>query len=352
MNSCRTMKYLTSSLNWYSFLADANEHLTDFRVQRNTDAYNVADLADWGQVNKPNGLIIAENNFNEFVTRIKRDANFKPSLSKFDELNEMIEITLKSPPKYECAGDVMTIKGNYVKSSDIRPIECSMDLNFKVSKIQVFVTDTFYVDGNLDLSNYKEVELNIFAPTWNILELSTFYLNGIDGEEHPKLEVNGTAGRVGNPGKNSGNFFGLANEVINNDLLTVEQIGGKGGDGQNGTGNSNVIVYFNKTEYKCIFVPLFISPERMKKNLINFIRNESGVHEVDSLDPEQFDGVNRLNPFMDGYKYNFRLHPSNCCGSTGIGGSGKQLFYFIWKKISLKKRNFSRHKRKQNFFIE
>lgn len=80
--------------------------------------------------------------------------------------------------------------------------------------IHIYAADTFYVDSDLYLNKTIDVELNVFAPKWNIHQAATFYLNGVDGGLHPLLNVAGLPGKAGILGTHAGNFFGIANEMM------------------------------------------------------------------------------------------------------------------------------------------
>lgn len=213
--------------DWYAFLTQTYDQLIDFKVQRSVNTF------------KTNG---------EYESLIASAVHYSPNEAQMTEFQTMVDTILK-PPQYECKGDVLNIKGNIVRSSDIKTDSCSSP--DKVTKINVFVVHTFYVDGDLNLSPLNEVELHILAHTWNIRQKSVFNLSGKSGKEHEPLKTVETAGKHGNPGENSGNFFGWATEVINGDLLTVELNGGSGSNGQDGTGNVDRFVDFKETIEYC-----------------------------------------------------------------------------------------------------
>lgn len=110
-NSSLTSNYQSAAHKWYSFLEYIYEFFTDFKVQRNVAAYNVANLSHWGELNKPQGLEITENNFDEFARRFPMISGYKPTTLELNDLNEIINVALKSPVQYECNGDTMAIKG-------------------------------------------------------------------------------------------------------------------------------------------------------------------------------------------------------------------------------------------------
>lgn len=113
-NSTRTIDYITMEHNWYSFLEQVFEYFTRYDVQKDVSAYNVADLSDWGLLNRPQGLQIDATNFNEFVSLFQRNTELTQTPSRLEELNGIIEITLKSPPQYDCKGSMMRITGHFV----------------------------------------------------------------------------------------------------------------------------------------------------------------------------------------------------------------------------------------------
>lgn len=109
--SPRAIQYQTTNYNWYSFLVQTIQLLASYDVQKMVNAYNVANLSDWGQLHKPQGLLIDKHNFDEFVKRVRCDAVFEPIESKFNELNEILNTTLKSPLQFDCNEEKMMVKG-------------------------------------------------------------------------------------------------------------------------------------------------------------------------------------------------------------------------------------------------
>lgn len=313
--SSNVTEFLTSTHEWYAFLADTFKFLGSYEIQKNVSPYNVADLSNWGQLNKPQGLWVDENNFGDFTKRIARGADFESTPSRLVELNEIIDATLKSPTQIECNGQVMTIQGFFLKSSDIQLSKCSNGND--VTVLNVYVVDTFYVDGDLYLNKTKEVQLNIFATTWHILQESTFYLNGIDGKLHPPLTSNGKAGKPGNHGTNAGHFFGLTYEVINGNLLRVELNGGNGGNGQDGTGNPDVDVIFNGYNNKRVGVPIAHCKEAYLTDMQRLGYNAELLTSRIELKCKTAFLIQK------NFCHKFRLYSDRCCGSTGTGGVGK-----------------------------
>lgn len=221
-------QYPLEMYDWYAFLISTFDTLIDFKVQSSVKTFMV------------NG---------GFSTIVANSAKYTPTEAQMKEFQTMTDAILK-PPVYECNDNVLNIKGNIVRSSDIKTDSCpSFD---KVKKINVYVVHTFYVDGDLDLSALNEIELHILAHTFDVRQKSVFNLNGRNGEWQEKPKSKGTAGKSGNPGHNSGNFFGWANDVINGDSLTVTLNGGNGGNGQDGTGSDNIQAEFKQIDDECV----------------------------------------------------------------------------------------------------
>lgn len=229
-----TLDYIRREHDWSKFLVRVYEFFVEYEVQKDVTLYNVKQLEDWKKPKKIQGLNITEHNLQTFAKQFSSDEHIEVTDSKLNELNEIIKFTLQSTLTVECIADTLTIKGNFVKSSDIPNAKCSSS----VSKIRVFAAVTFFVDSNLRMDK----ELDILANKWVVLDAFTFYLNGEDGEAMAKPDLPGTPGLPGNVGANGKNFFGFANAIIDGNLLTINTSGGNGGTGQDGTKNLDEIV--------------------------------------------------------------------------------------------------------------
>ena len=237
-----------------------------------------------------------------------------------DDLNAIVDVTLKSPTQFECPDNILTIKGHFVKSSDIQISKCqSSDY---LQQICVFATHTFYVDTDLYL-RLSDIELHILANKWHILGNSTFNLNGHDGSPLPPLESPATAGEPGNHGINAGNFFGIANEIVNGNHLTVQLKGGNGGNGQDGTGSPDVEATFRSERIQQVRTADDINKQSFKDRILEHIGQRSNgiVSFCNSDNNKRFDfGVS-----LEDARFNYEIMPTETCGPSGIGGSGKEL---------------------------
>lgn len=304
--SSEVTEFLRTEHNWYLLLVKIYEYLASYEVQRSVSIYNVANLADWKKWNRPQGLTIDASNFDQFLKLVSDSNAFTQTPQKLKELNEIINITLKASPQYECYEDTMTIKAFFFKSSDIQTSKCPSNL---IAKINVFVVNTFFVDSDVNLNGYKE--LKIYADKWEIQRPVTFNLNGIDGKRKRGADHSVKAGEPGNAGSNAGNFFGLSNKIVNGELLTVNLNGGNGGVGQNGAGSLDEYPIYETKEgqsYRCL----------EKKCFSDWSKRQGFSGEFVSI--EGSDKYPRLK---------FIVHAERCCGKTGLKGPGKSKMRFF-----------------------
>lgn len=182
------LNYPCAMYDWYTFLIETYSALSDYEVQKDKNAFPIANLYT-------NATI------------------YSPTVIQTKELKEVIHAAVESPILVQCVDGVMIVKGNFVKSSDIKLTKCP---SLKV--IKVFVVDTFFVDSDLNFDHLNEVVLYVYAPTWDIIKESTFNLNGLNGEWLAPPQISGTAGKPGKPGQNGGSFFGWAMNIINVDF--------------------------------------------------------------------------------------------------------------------------------------
>lgn len=301
--SSNAISYQQSMHDWYSFLSESYRHFGAYDIQN--------DSIEMPPIN--------EHNFKAMAKKVRQNANFVPTESKIKELNEVINMTHNR--EYRCENEMLTIKGTFVKSSDIEKALIRLCPSVDaITKIKVFVLDTFYVNSNLYLNKSNEVELQIMARTWDIRIDATFYLNGIHGELQPVQPMGneGHPGKCGKPGTNAGNFVGYAHEIVNGNRLSIELNGGNGGNGQDGTGTSDVYVAFDEVDNS----DWTNSNERADYYYWDFFRKKGFPHS---------ELIYSFSYYQRPMKYNiyqtFELYPDRCCSAsmTGAGGYGKSL---------------------------
>lgn len=108
--------------------------------------------------------------------------------------------------------------------------------------IEIFATDKIIIDDDYN-SLGDDITFIVAAPTIEVIDERKINLRGRDGGSHerqnayngnPNGNRNGNNGLAGLPGGPGSHFFGIAQNVINFDHLTVRVQGGNGGPGQNG----------------------------------------------------------------------------------------------------------------------
>ncbi|XP_037039435.1 uncharacterized protein LOC119076658 [Bradysia coprophila] len=297
--SSNAIDYQVSTYDWYLFLEETYRYFSEH------------DISSRASIN--------ETNFGTITKRIRRNADFESTPAKIIEINKIINITMKSPASYKCDGEILTITGRFIRSSDIRDAlvtKCSTLEDLKM--VKVFVLDTFYVDSDLYLNKTKEIELQVMAPRWNIQKYAKFHLNGNNGESYDQPAKEASGGMHGEPGLNGGNFFGWANVIINSERLFVDVSGGRGANGQDGTGSPDSTVEFDETGFSdsgtaggrgtpSEYYHRYFRRHGYHPRLLNSTGDVTSFHFFTI-------GLN--------VTHRFALHPPRCCGPTGAGGKG------------------------------
>lgn len=234
-----TKKRATDESNWYSFISYLYDFFSSFEAQQNKGAYNVRDVNDWGKKNRPQGLYIHANNFDDFVQKHSGYSQLIKGIDRtperFRDINDIIRTTLQIPIEIDCRGDAMVVKGPFVILTAINVSECS-----SYSRIHVIATNKIFFDYTRKFHNLTE--FIVIANRWIVNQNLTVDLSGADATAlHPK-NVKGTyeraagvAGKPGLPGRNGASFFGYAKEIVNGEGLVLNLSGGKGGRGQDGS---------------------------------------------------------------------------------------------------------------------
>lgn len=321
-----TFDYIRLEHNWSKFLVNVYDFLVGYEVQKDVTLYNVRELKDWKIRYKPQGLYINEENLKEFVNQLKFyiELNIDGMAHHLNEINEIIKFALQTPPSIKCNDDTLTIRGNFLKSSNIQKVK---DLS-NVSKIKVFVAGTFFVDSNLRLSQHLE----ILAHKWEILNEFTFYLNGENGEAIRPPGNLGTPGRPGNIGSNGKNFFGLADEIVSGDLLTVNVNGGDGGAGQAGSGNLDQRVELFRSKHKG-WIGIADDVSTFYRNYLSDMQQYKVNRTFKSKSEFRYFALLWGGTYKTNY---YRVFPHQCCGNIGRGGSGnckKVIFNYFKNKF-------------------
>jgi len=130
----------------------------------------------------------------------------------------------------------VTFVGYSVKVSGVARFISTVQTN--VSHIRIFALDSLVIDDDLSLSGD---DVTILAPLWDIVAPSVINLKGKAGDEYGHRSVSGKGfgedgadGAFGRQGGSGGHFWGIGEEFLNLENLSINVDGGHGGTGQNG----------------------------------------------------------------------------------------------------------------------
>ncbi|XP_047735425.1 uncharacterized protein LOC108672709 [Hyalella azteca] len=241
--------YLKELHKWYEFLNNLYKKLSTYEVQKYKSKFNVANIADWGQESKLQGIQITRHNFRQFLGKIKglnvtgydEVAHTAADELRVEELRQVASLTLNKFNVF-CQSDKLTIKGDYIKLSD-----ANLEIGIcKRSTTEIFALNKIFIDENLNKVGEK-FKLVMIAPTWEVIGRRTINLSGADAPPHNPRKASdgegdggrGADGRPGLPGGPAGSFFGVGTTFLNGNMLNIVANGGNGGDGQDGGNGGN-----------------------------------------------------------------------------------------------------------------
>ncbi|GFS38772.1 uncharacterized protein NPIL_616941 [Nephila pilipes] len=275
------ISYLDRSEKWYEFLNALYTKFSEYEIQKNRQAYNVANLEDWGKTGKAQGIAITKSSFHVFLNKLK-DYNLEQyekmkdialTELQIEEVNQILTLTLKHKPKIQCVEPYVFIKGDYITVEEITKEVIQADIDDKCKDlltvlesgkfkfIHVFALKSIFIDKDVSYPGLK-LPITFIAPKWEIIGTKEINLNGCEGKPHSEPNAkagtyskrNGENGAPGKPGGSGGVFFGIAEKIVNDRSLTITVNGGSGGTGQrggNGYEGKNGASPTAPTGYKC-----------------------------------------------------------------------------------------------------
>ncbi|GBN05140.1 hypothetical protein AVEN_123243-1 [Araneus ventricosus] len=243
------VNHLNESKTWYGFSDSIYRTFSAYEIQKDKKKYNVADLGNWGKSNASRGIFITKTNFQHFIQKIsefniadlENIKNIKLTETRIEELNQVLNLTLKKQMKMDIQLPSAFITGDYIRISDImNDPEKGLLLKSETLKFAyIFASSTIFIDEDLTLPG---LGFGIIAPKWEIIGDRKINLNGTDGEAHSRDKAsdgigfgsNGEDGEPGLPGSPGGTFFGIGESFVNGVHLTITANGGDGSPGQHG----------------------------------------------------------------------------------------------------------------------
>ncbi|CAL1288930.1 unnamed protein product [Larinioides sclopetarius] len=257
-------KYFFEAEKWYTFLNGVYNRFSEYDIQKDRQRYNVANLGDWGQLEKPQGISVTLNTFGKFLSKISnynvseyeaiRNLTTETTGLQIDELNHVLSLTLKHRPTVKCSGPYINVTGNFIALKEtVQNLMSNSDTNNscnnfeaqlatgKYKLFKVFALNKVFIDTDLRFAG-KGISVCLIAPKWEVIGIRTIELHGADGAPHAESKaknganskINGDNGAPGNPGRSGESFFGIGSTFMNGANLKVASNGGKGGRGQDG----------------------------------------------------------------------------------------------------------------------
>lgn len=261
----QTMQYLYASKNWYTFLTDLPKVFAEYKVQQNVEVHNASELHD--NINRiideiGNSVIKFEDTgIKEFLQRISDVLvldSIKLNAVKLKLFNELLHQSMLTKIEAICESNELSVKGYFVKMSEVFAIQCDARL---IKVMAVFKT---FVDADIN-AEARDLQMHIISPTWEVIGDRTFNMNGRHAENYDSAAPDGAKGVQGNPGQPGkpggpgGYFLGVGDSFINGANLKIFQNGGNGGAGQNG-GNGEFRAFFlNRLARISLLIFLFVN---------------------------------------------------------------------------------------------
>jgi hypothetical protein len=208
------VQFILRVSKWYTFIIHSFSRLSRYNAKENMENAETLKSDHFKQ-------LLIELNFFDYSAE---SIDFRQSELK--SLEHLVAATLEDSMKSKCLDNgSQLIDGNYIKISEAKKL--FKDCDGRSSMIYIVAAHTVFVDSNLDLFG-KEKKLIIFAPKWEVKGVFHFNLDGISNTERYYTTGQGV------PGGAAGVFFGVGNQFINGNDLTISAVGGNGGNGRNG----------------------------------------------------------------------------------------------------------------------
>lgn len=323
-----TYHTLIDMINWNTFFDKMKEKLTSYDIQQDITLYNVGNLSDWGIKNRPQNLLIENNNIDKFFILIESpiptELNITMNEIRFNMINTFIKSVFQSEMNVECHEDVLLCEGPIIFLSHIDLKQC-----FNISKIHIYASEVFFADQSVDFRHLKR--LTIAAKRFEVVNDIKIDLRGHDNTYKHSPNRNGTfdhpdviSGKPGLPGVNGGDFCANAKKLLNGQRLTIDISGGKGGRGQDGSQ-----AYFEISELDKIQLENFRKCN-IKTALINATysyRHINGDELPSCCDRSFYYGTKSNSIKITSHQY--VLHPRQCCQENGKAGIGNSFIFII-----------------------
>ncbi|XP_043474845.1 uncharacterized protein LOC122506614 [Leptopilina heterotoma] len=237
---------------------------------------------------------------------------------------------IKMSAKIQCGEENLQVKGKLVKLSKVLNGKCYNETRNGIRFLEIFAADKVIIDADI-FAVGQELTVAIFSPIWEIVHSREFVLDGFSrnltigdylkskASNGDKLNKNGADGIAGLHGGAAGRFFGLAETIINPELLKISLNGGRGSNGQSGGDGvdgeegeipSEEYITENLRKHSCNWYPY--APVSFRTEASKTVKH------YDSLIGEQLGWTYKTECFI----YGFRGFPGGNGGNGGLNGKG------------------------------
>lgn len=217
------LDFIETKEDQYRLLSDIFQRSSTYEFQNSTKSYG-------------SDLLINGSNFEEFLAKINLQTRYKLiNIDSFllDNLNTILSITLKHKENVICENKTLVFTDYFIVLSQL--MNRYRGYCTEVETVVIVSMHTLFVDYDLTDERFKNKELIIIAPIWEVVGTRTISVEGSSGGE--KIERKADFGEIGKNGKNGkpgGLFFGIGMRFIKENNLKIIASGGNGQDGQDG----------------------------------------------------------------------------------------------------------------------
>ncbi|KAF8764966.1 hypothetical protein HNY73_022989 [Argiope bruennichi] len=252
-----TKDIIQKSDKWYKFLSDLFIKFSDYNTQMRRKSYidflegsTKSDIFKETNITPINLQIFLSKIKNLNVAEYESIKNITLTESQLNELNQLVDLTLKHKINIECSETHMFVKGDYVSLQEVHRIlfahddkKCREFYHWRSHRkfVNIFALNTLFIDRDLDVQG-DAIQIIFISPRWEVIGNRVINLNGLKGMPHSINKAydgrypgnNGSDGKPGKPGGPGEIFFGIGETFVNGANLTITANGGAGGPGQHG----------------------------------------------------------------------------------------------------------------------
>lgn len=252
--------FLIESMEWYSWLIEMHDILSQYNIQKDVIEYEIAvsaviEMTATGENEKRSVADIGLMDLLDLVniSLPHEIESMTINFYKLRSLENVLQRTMLDQATPYCSPGRIEVKGYNVKISSFNEMECEGN----ITSIEIFAMNNLFIDADIE-KVVDNIQLFIIAPTWEVIGERQIILNGTNGEpniprtakEGSERDPKGKPGLPGKPGGPAGCFSGIGNNFINDEKLKVLLNGGTGGIGQHGGDGTYILCGIIQLNFK------------------------------------------------------------------------------------------------------